>query len=172
MAIGECGLDYFHIKGSEEEKNLAKKHQREIFEKQIVLAAKHNKPLMIHCRDAYDDLYHILRKEHNGHGIVHCFTGTPAQAKDLCDMGYYISFSGIVTFKNAAGIQKAAVELPEDKILTETDSPYLAPVPRRGETNIPAYVFHTAVFLASLRKTPEQRMLEILEANAKRAFGI
>ena len=146
VAIGETGLDYFRTTGETE-------WQRERFRAHI-RAAKHlNKPLIIHTRDAQADTLKIMQEENakEARGVMHCFSEDWEVAKAALDMGFYISFSGIVTFKSATTIQEAARQVPLDRLLVETDSPYLAPVPYRGKPNEPAYVRHTAEYLATLR---------------------
>ena len=146
IAIGETGLDYYRSKGDLE-------WQRDRFRRHIAAAIQTGKPLIIHTRDAWDDTFRILQEEEarRAGGVMHCFTGGWEQAQIAMEMGFYISFSGIVTFKNAQSIQDVARRLPMDRMLVETDSPYLAPVPYRGKPNQPAYVFQVAEYLASLR---------------------
>ena len=144
VAIGETGLDYHWCKG-----DLAWQHRR--FANHILAANESGLPLIVHTRDAADDTMRMLR-EHRAHGgVIHCFTEDVRVAKLALDLGFYISFSGIVTFKNAKSIQDAAQYVPLDRILVETDAPFLAPVPKRGKPNVPAYVRHTAEFVAQLR---------------------
>jgi TatD DNase family protein len=147
VAIGEAGLDY-HYEGDYPA-------QAEGFRRHIDAARKTALPLVIHSRSADDDTAKILEEETVGQGafpfVLHCFTGTPALARRGLDLGGYISFSGILTFKNAADIQEVARKAPADRILVETDAPYLAPVPHRGQNNEPSYVRHTAEKLAELR---------------------
>ena len=144
VAIGETGLDYHWCKG-----DLAWQHQR--FALHIEAANRSGLPLIVHTRDAAEDTMRLLR-EHQAHaGVIHCFTEDVRIAKLALDLGFYISFSGIVTFKNAKSIQEAAQYVPLDRMLVETDAPFLAPVPKRGKPNEPAYVRHTAEFVAQLR---------------------
>ena len=144
VAIGETGLDYHWCKG-----DLAWQHQR--FALHIEAANRSGLPLVVHTRDAAEDTMRLLR-EHQAHaGVIHCFTEDVNTAKLALDLGFYISFSGIVTFKNATAIQEAARYVPLDRLLVETDAPFLAPVPKRGKPNEPAYVRHTAEFVAQLR---------------------
>jgi len=175
VAIGECGLDYFHIKGSEEEKNLAKKHQREIFEKQIVLAAKHNKPLMIHCRDAYDDVYEILASYQKSHsekvrGNIHFFAGNVEVAKKFLNIGFTLSFTGVITF--ARSYDEVIRFAPLDMIMSETDAPFVTPVPYRGKRNEPSYVCEVVKAIAEIRKEPLEEVKTSLVSNAFRVFGL
>ena len=144
VGIGETGLDYHWCKG-----DLAWQHRR--FASHILAANESGLPLIVHTRDAADDTMRMLR-EHRAHGgVIHCFTEDVRVAKLALDLGFYISFSGIVTFKNAQSIQEAAQYVPLDRMLVETDAPFLAPVPKRGKPNEPAYVRHTAEFIAQLR---------------------
>nr|WP_283164269.1 YchF/TatD family DNA exonuclease [Shewanella corallii] len=146
VAIGETGLDYFYA-------NETKAMQQACFEQQVALAVEVNKPLIIHTRDAREDTLAILR---NGQGdkvggVLHCFTENWEMAKAAIDMGFYISVSGIVTFKNAGELRSVIRKVPQDRLLVETDSPYLAPVPHRGKENQPAFVRDVAEFVAELR---------------------
>lgn len=146
VAIGETGLDYYYNKGDLE-------WQRQRFRNQIQAANHHNLPVIVHSRDAAEDTLAILQEQKADvcGGVMHCFTYDYDMAKKFIDFGFYISFSGIVTFKNAKELQEAAKNIPLDRVLVETDSPYLAPVPYRGKPNEPAYVRHTAEFIAQLR---------------------
>lgn len=146
VAMGETGLDYFRT-------NSRTDWQLERFRIHIRAAKMVKKPLIVHTRQAKDDTINIMREEGADQigGVMHCFTEDWSMAQKALEMGFYISFSGIVTFKNAAHIQDVARRAPIDKILIETDSPYLAPVPHRGKPNEPAYVRHTAEYIAQLR---------------------
>lgn len=146
IAIGETGLDYFRSEGDLD-------WQRERFSIHIAAARQTQKPLVIHTREARDDTMDMLESEQaaDAGGIIHCFTEDWETARRALDIGFYISLSGIVTFKNARALQDVAKKLPLDRILIETDAPYLSPVPHRGKTNRPAYVRHVAAFLAELR---------------------
>jgi TatD DNase family protein len=147
IAIGETGLDYFRSQGD-------LTWQRDRFRLHIQLAKKYKKPLIIHMRDAAEDTLKIMREENARDigGIMHCFTEDWTIAQQALDLGFYISFSGIVTFKNAVSMQETAKKVPLDKMLIETDAPYLAPEPFRGKPNEPSYVKHTAEFLANLKQ--------------------
>ena len=163
-AIGETGLDYHWCKGE-----LAWQHRR--FITHIQAANQSGLPLIVHTREAADDTMRLLR-EHRAHaGVIHCFTEDTRVARLALDLGFYISFSGIVTFKNAAQIQEAARYVPLDRMLVETDSPFLAPVPKRGKTNEPAYVRHTAEFLATLRGDTLENIAAATTANFLRLFA-
>jgi TatD DNase family protein len=146
VGIGETGLDYFRSSGELD-------WQRERFRRHIAAARTLKKPLIIHMRDATEDTLAIMREEKADEigGVMHCFTENWEVAQKALALNFYISFSGIVTFKNAAHIQDAAQHVPLDKILIETDAPYLAPAPMRGKKNEPAYLRHTAEFIANLR---------------------
>lgn len=146
VAIGETGLDYYRSSG-------ALDWQRERFRCHIRAAKEINKPLIIHCREAGTDLLQIMREEKAEEvgGVMHCFVDDWETAQAAMDMNFYISFSGIVTFKNAQQVQEVARRVPLARLLVETDSPYLAPVPYRGKPNQPAYVYYVARFLAELR---------------------
>ncbi|WP_315359487.1 TatD family hydrolase [Neisseria bacilliformis] len=163
-AIGETGLDYHWCKGE-----LAWQHNR--FITHIQAANQSGLPLIVHTREAADDTMRLLR-EHRAHaGVIHCFTEDTRVARLALDLGFYISFSGIVTFKNAAQIQEAARYVPLDRMLVETDAPFLAPVPKRGKTNEPAYVRHTAAFLAQLRGDTLENIAAATTANFLRLFA-
>lgn len=146
VAIGETGLDYYRLKGDLE-------WQRERFRTHIRTARDCGKPLIIHTRAASEDTIRIMREERAGDagGVMHCFTESWETAAAALDMGFYISFSGIISFKSAAPLREVAARVPLDRLLVETDSPYLAPVPHRGKTNEPSYVRHVAECLAQLR---------------------
>lgn len=146
VAIGETGLDYYRSTGDIQ-------WQRERFRQHIRAAKQSNKPLIVHTRQAKADTIAILKEEGASTvgGVMHCFTEDWAMAQEALDLNFYISFSGIVTYKNALEVQEVAKRVPLDRILIETDSPYLAPVPHRGKSNEPAYVRHVADFIAQLR---------------------
>jgi TatD DNase family protein len=166
VAIGEAGLDYHYDFAPRE---VAAK----VFRAQIGAARELKLPLVIHARDADDDLAAILEAE-MGRGpfaaVLHCFTSTPALAKMGLDLGFYISFSGVLTFKNAEGLRKIAAEAPLERLLVETDAPYLAPVPHRGRRNEPAYVVETARALAAIKGLQAEEVGEATRANALRLF--
>jgi len=165
IAIGETGLDYFRSEGDLE-------WQRDRFRTHIEAGKKLKKPLIIHTREARDDTMDILENEdaEQAGGIIHCFTENWETAKRALDIGFYISLSGIVTFKNAKELQEVAKKLPLDRILIETDAPYLAPVPHRGKTNKPAYVKHVAEFIAELRGDTVENIAEITTNNFRTLF--
>jgi len=164
VAVGEAGLDYYYD-------HAARDAQRLAFAAQIRIAHERQLPLVIHTRDAWDDTFDILRAEGTPtHTIFHCFTGGPDEARRCLDVGAFLSFSGIVTFKNATDVAEAARLCPDDRVLVETDSPYLAPVPHRGRTNQPAHVADVGRFVADLRQTPTVEFAALTTANARRAF--
>lgn len=167
IAIGETGLDYFY---APETKAL----QLDSFRKHVKAALKLNKPLIIHTRDAQQDTLAILREENAQQvgGILHCFTETWDMAQQAIELGFYISFSGIVTFKNASALREVAKKVPDDRILIETDSPYLAPVPHRGKQNQPAYVIEVAKHLASIRGQSVEHIAKITTENFNRLFKL
>jgi len=166
IAIGETGLDYFRSEG-----DLTWQQQR--FRIHIQAAKETGKPLIIHSRDAAEDTLRILREENASSvgGIMHCFVDDWETAQHALEMGFYISFSGIVTFKNAKLVQSVAKQVPLDRMLVETDAPYLAPVPYRGKTNQPAYVRYVAEFIADLREKPFETIAEATTENFFRLFG-
>jgi len=165
IAIGETGLDYFRSEGDLE-------WQRDRFRTHIEVGKQLKKPLIIHTREARDDTMDILEKEgaEQAGGIIHCFTENWETAQRALDIGFYISLSGIVTFKNAVELQDVARKLPLDRILIETDAPYLAPVPHRGKTNKPAFVKHVAEFLAELRGDTVENIAQATSENFHRLF--
>lgn len=165
VAIGETGLDYFRQTGDLE-------WQRSRFRTHIRAAREIGKPLIIHTRDAGEDTLRILREERASEvgGVMHCFTETQEFAQAAMDLGFYISFSGIVTFKNAQAIKAVAKLVPLERILVETDSPYLAPVPHRGKTNEPGWVRHVAEEVARLRGISMEALGEATSANFFRLF--
>lgn len=167
VAVGEMGLD-FHYDHSPRE------IQREAFRRQVALAKEVRKPIVIHTREAGQETLDILEEEgaREVGGIIHCFSEDRPFAERALDLGFDISFSGIVTFKNAVAIQEVARMAPLDRILVETDSPYLAPVPLRGKRCEPAYVVHTARHIAKLRGIPFEELARATTENAKRRLGL
>ena len=167
VALGEIGLDY-HYDFSPRET------QTSVFIQQMEIAAAAKKPIVIHTREAWDDTAALLEqywKPHGMGGIMHCFSGGPAEAQRALDLGFYLSFGGIVTFPKALDLQAAAKEAPVDRILVETDSPYLAPVPKRGKRNEPALVVHTARKLADLRGQSLEEVSLVTTENFRRLMG-
>ena len=164
VGIGETGLDYHWCSG-----DLAWQHQR--FSTHIQASNQTGLPLIIHTREAASDTLRLLHENQAQQGVIHCFTEDTAFAKAVLDLGFYISFSGIVTFKNARQIQEACRYVPLDRILVETDAPYLAPVPKRGKQNEPAYVRYTTEFVAQLRGDSITSIEEATTANTYRLFN-
>jgi TatD DNase family protein len=175
VAVGETGLDY-HYDHSPRER------QAEVFRAFVRMARRTGKPVSLHLRgkepralgDAHADAQRILAEERIDEvgGVVHCFTGTKEDAVRYVELGLYVSLSGVVTFKSAGTIREAAAWIPEERLLVETDCPYMAPIPFRGKRNEPAYVVHTARFVADLRGVPVERFAEATTANAKRLFRL
>ena len=159
-AWGEIGLDYHYSPETREA-------QLKLFAEQLEEAKRRDLPVVIHTREAEDDTLALLR-EIPSRGIIHCYTGTPDYAKRFLDLGFYISISGIVTFKPAENVRASALVIPDDRILIETDSPFLAPVPLRGQPNEPAFIVHTCEFLAKLRGISADAFAELTFANAER----
>jgi len=165
VAIGETGLDYHRLSGDLE-------WQRERFRTHIRAARRSRKPLVIHTRDAAEDTLRIMREEGAGEagGVMHCFTETQEVADGALALGFHISFSGIVTFKNATRLKEVACRVPLERMLVETDSPYLAPVPHRGKTNRPGLVRHVAEEIARLRGIAFEDLAEATTRNFFRLF--
>ena len=164
VAIGECGLDYYY-------EHSPRDVQMRVFAQQIALAKQHDLTLVIHTRDAWEDTYAVLDAEGMPQNtIIHCFSGGPVEAQECIDRGAYLSFSGIVTFKTANELREAALLCPLDKILIETDSPFLAPIPHRGRPNEPAHVGLVGTAIADLRGLDVAEFASITSANALAAF--
>ncbi|AIN47349.1 metal-dependent hydrolase [Candidatus Palibaumannia cicadellinicola] len=168
VALGETGLDY----SSNKQENKAL--QQEIFREHIRIGNEQNKPLIVHTRSARDDTIAILRegKAEKCSGVLHCFTDDRDTAKVLLDIGFYISFSGIITFRNAELLRETARFVPLDRLLIETDSPYLAPVPYRGKENQPAYVRDIAEYMATLKNIKLEKLAAATTANFCRLFHL
>ena len=163
--MGEVGLDYHYDHSLRET-------QAEVFRRYIALARRVHKPLIIHTRSAAEDTLQILETEgaRDAGGVIHCFSEDRAFAKRALDLGFYLSFSGIVTFKSARAIQDVAAWAPADRVLVETDSPYLAPVPLRGKPCEPAFVVHTGKYVAQLRGLEAAHLAALTTENARRCF--
>ncbi len=168
VAIGETGLDFYKAENQEQ--------QQTAFWEQLAIAQRLNKPVIIHCRDATEDLVQLIRqfqKEKGAvAGVMHCWAGSPEETRACLDLGFYISFSGLVTFKNAKSIQESAQVVPADRLLVETDCPFLAPVPNRGKRNEPSYVRHVAETVATLRNTSLEALAETTTKNARQLFSL
>ena len=167
VAIGETGLDYYYHKGDPS-------WQQDRFRAHLQVANKLEKPVIIHTRDAAADTLEILRQENaeRCRGVIHCFTESQDFAEQAMELGFMISISGIVTFKNADSLREVAKSIPDDKLLIETDSPYLAPIPHRGKQNQPAFVKHVAETLAEIRDTSVEHIAEVSRDNFYRLFNI
>jgi len=168
IALGEMGLDFYKANNLEQ--------QKAVFIAQLFLAEQLNLPIIIHCRDAAKPMAELLQDFWKNHqplsGVMHCWSGTPEETQCFLDLGLYISFSGIVTFKNANQIQAAARMVPRDRILIETDCPFLSPVPRRGKRNEPAYVSYVAEKIAQLRCIDVDNLAAQTTENACKLFGL
>lgn len=171
VALGETGLDcYWHFTPLEQ--------QRDYFRRHLELSVKTGLPVVIHCRDAFADTVQVLRDHHRRHGpirgVMHSFTGDWATAQACLDLGLHISFAGMLTYKNAEGLREVAAQVPPDRLLVETDSPYLTPVPVRSKVrrNEPAHVVWTGACLARLHHLSEERLAEITTSNARQLFRV
>lgn len=165
VALGEMGLDYFH-EGSAEGQAL----QRERFDWQLGLAAREGLPVVVHTRQAEADTLALLRRHAGVVGVLHCFTESWELASAAIELGWYVSISGIVTFRNGENVREVARRVPDDRLLVETDCPWLAPVPHRGKRNQPAFVADTAAFVAELRGTGRETLADLTTANFHRLF--
>jgi TatD DNase family protein len=166
-AVGEIGLDYHW--------GVPKELQLPLFRAQLELAADTRMPVVIHTRDAWADTLDVLRTRWAPTGlpcVMHCFTGNPEQARECLELGFLLSFGGVSTFPKAAEVREAARITPSDRLLIETDSPYLAPVPHRGKRNEPAFVVHTAKVIAEVRGMPVSELAAVTTANFERTFGL
>lgn len=164
VAVGEIGLDYYF---NSENKN----EQRRVFEEQLVLSKKLGLPVIVHDRDAHSDTLELLKK-HRPKGVVHCFSGSPETAAEILKLGMYIGVGGVITFKNAKKLPDVVKILPEDRILVETDCPYLAPEPFRGSVCRSDMIFYTAAKIAEIRNTSTAEILKQTNKNASVLFGI
>ncbi len=164
VAVGEIGLDY-HYEGYDRGKQI------EIFETQLKLANRYNLPVIVHLRDATEDGMELLKK-HKPKGVLHCFSGSAETAKEVVKLGMYVSFTGVLTFKNSKKAKKACEAVPIDRLLLETDCPYMAPEPFRGKRCDSRLIQHTAGAMAEIKGVSVDEMLEIAKENAQRLFGI
>lgn len=166
VAIGETGLDFYKAENTEQQKAVCRA--------QLAIAVALDKPVIIHCRDAAAALKELLQEfcDSNLRGVMHCWGGTKEETRWFLDLGFYISFSGIITFKNATAVQESARVVPSDRLLVETDCPFLAPHPKRGKRNEPAYVFYVAEKLAQLRGIPLETLAAQTTRNACQLFGL
>lgn len=166
VAIGETGLDYFY-------EHSPKKLQQHYLSRYFSLAKKVKLPIIFHCRDAFEDLFAISDQEYRDlPAVLHCFTGSVEEAKRCLDRGWYISFSGIVTYKKSEGLRKVAEYVPLDRIFVETDAPYLAPQSKRGKQNEPAFIFETAEKIAELKNLSLKEVQNQTAANARQFFAL
>ncbi len=164
-AIGECGLDYHYGKENIEE-------QKALFKGQIELSKKYNLPLIIHMRDATLDTYQILKEYDNIYGVMHCYSGSLEMANEFIKLGFYISLGGPVTYKNAKDVKKVAECIDINKLLIETDCPYLPPVPFRGQRNESSYVKYVLKEISSIRKIDALKLEKIIDVNANNLFKL
>jgi TatD DNase family protein len=167
VAVGEIGLDYYW-------KPFDKDLQQAVFVEQMRIASEARKPIVIHTRDAWDDTISLLARHWAPAGlpcVMHCFSGGPEEARQAVELGFYVSFAGIVTYPKATNVQAAVKAVPLDRLMVETDSPYLSPVPHRGKRNEPAYVVHTARRLAELRGDDFETLAEATSRNADRIIS-
>lgn len=165
VALGEIGLDYYWDPDKKVE-------QAYLLEKQLQLAEKHDMPVIIHDREAHGDCFDAICRHKDVRGVFHSYSGSAEMAKDLVRRGWYISFSGVATFKNAPKVREAIAAVPNDRILIETDAPYLAPVPHRGKMNHSGYMIHTAEAIAAVKGIDVEEAVRMTAENAKRLFGI
>jgi TatD DNase family protein len=165
LAIGEIGLDY-HYDFSPREV------QREVFREQLRLAGNAGKPVVIHTREAWDDTLSLLDEHRPRALVMHCFTGGEDEARQCLDRGFYLSFGGVLTFPKAENVRQAARIVPEDRLLVETDAPYLAPVPHRGKRNEPAFLVDTVRKLAEVRGVDAAHLAQVTTSNFERLFGL
>jgi TatD DNase family protein len=161
VAYGEIGLDFYYD-------HSARDTQREVFIRQLDIAQTLNLPIVIHTREAWDESMAILAEHWRGPGILHCFTGTPEQATQALEQGFHLAFGGVLTFKTGESVREAARITPEDRLLIETDAPFLAPVPYRGKRNEPAMMMETLKTLAEVRQTTPEHIAELTAANFER----
>lgn len=164
IAIGETGLDYFHVRKDEAD------WQRDRFRRHIAASNQSGKPMIIHMRDSKEDTIEILSREKAEKGVMHCFAEDLETAEAAIDLGFYISFSGILTFKSAQDLREVAKQIPTERILIETDSPYLTPVPYRGKPNSPAYTYYVAEKLAEIRNTTIGEIAKVTTQNFNQLF--
>ncbi len=164
VAVGEIGLDYHYEEHSRD-------IQKKAFEEQLKLAAELDMPVVIHSRDAWEDTMELLRK-YRPKGVMHCFSGSAETAREIVGMGMYVGFTGVVTFKNAKKALKTLEAVPLDRLLVETDCPYMAPEPNRGKRNYSGYLPYTIAAMAAVKGVSPEEMAEITAENAERLFGI
>ncbi len=173
VGVGEIGLDYYRVwADTPEQERSAKEEQRKVFAAQLAFAAQHHKPVVVHCRDAYDDCYTILKNNQTTPVMLHTFLGDAAMAKQFLDLGAMLSISGIVTFGSETTLVDMVRLVPLDRMMIETDAPYLAPVPNRGKRNEPIYVEETAKVIAAIKQVPVETVIEQTGKNAIAFFRL
>jgi TatD DNase family protein len=165
LAVGEAGLDYYYDKSPRDV-------QKELFARQCALARSLGKPLVVHVRDAHEDCHEILKREGITRGVIHCFTGDTDAARRYLDLGFFISLSGVITYKKTEALADAVRFAPLERLMVETDSPFLAPVPHRGKKNEPAHVVQTAMKLAELKGVEVEVVARETTSNAVALFGL
>ncbi len=165
VAVGEIGLDYYW-------KPFDRERQAYFFERQLDMAVKHGLPVIVHCREAIGDALEIVRRHEEVRGVFHSFSGSAETARELVSLGWYVSFGGPITYKNANKVKEAAAAVPLDRLLIETDCPYLPPVPHRGEINYSAYMLFTLAAMAQAVGIEEERLAKTLVENTKKLFKI
>jgi TatD DNase family protein len=165
VAVGETGLDYYYTHSKRET-------QQHFLKRYLHLARDCALPVIIHCREAFSDLFAMLDKEYQGGGVFHCFTGTLEEAKKVVERGFYLSLSGIVTFRKSDLLREVAAWTPLDHLLIETDTPYLAPLPYRGASNEPAYIVETARIIADIKRISLEELALSTKINATRLFSL
>jgi len=172
VAVGECGLDYYRLEGTTEEKEAIKQQQKDVFVSQINLAKQYNKPLIVHIRDASNDSKEILEKYATSlKGVLHCFNADE-QLLSLADNGFYFGIGGVLTFKNAKKLVNVLPKIPLEKLIIETDGPYLTPEPFRGKRNEPLYTTYVADKISQILEIPREEIEEITTKNAQKLFDI
>lgn len=177
VAVGEIGMDYHEYKGYLPVSEKIKKQQKELLTIQMEIAQKYKLPVIFHCRDAHDDQLRITNdyvksKSHQITGVFHCFGGNRKHLKEILEMGFYVGFDGNITYPENKELQELAMFTPPDRLLLETDSPYLTPIPFRNQRNIPSYLYHTATFVSRIRHISLEELAEITTQNALRLFRL
>lgn len=171
VAVGEIGLDYYQYKDYPKVDKDSKKRQKELFLLQLELAQENNLPVILHCREAFDDLLNVL-KDKNISGVFHCFSGNKQQLAEVLEMGFYLGFDGNITYPQNQHLRQLVESAPFDRLLLETDAPFLTPVPQRGNRNEPAFLVYTAQTVAEIKKTALDKVMEITCSNALKLFRL
>ncbi|EKE22058.1 MAG: hypothetical protein ACD_7C00069G0001 [uncultured bacterium] len=176
VAIGEIGLDYYQYKDCPAVSKVDKKNQKELFLQQVEIAMKCHLPVIIHCREAFDDmlndLNHFILKYQNISGVFHCFSGNKKQLKEVLNMGFYVGFDGNITYPENKHLSDLIRVIPLDRLLLETDSPFLTPLPYRGKRNKPAYIKYIASHIAKIKEQKMEKIAEITSSNATKLFRL